>query len=113
MILCDIRANVDAHDEHGNLASKGESTADETSQFGHIYLGSQGVLTSVSVVKQHQQEDLAFVDFDKKLKRCIRDLLQHGAHADRLNGIEHCHGQHRPRVIIGPNDQVSSSLRCI
>jgi hypothetical protein len=109
MMLKDIRGTVNAWDDQmdSERESLPESSAGEKSSwFGHIYLGSRCAPTTVSIAEQQEDKDLAFHDFSKKLRNCIRDLLGRNDQTGDLIA-ETNHSLPQARVAIGPDDQVS------
>jgi hypothetical protein len=111
MMLKDIHGTINAWDNQTDSDREflqEPSTKEKSSSFGHIYHGSRCAPTTVSIVEQRENGDLAFHDFSKKLKSCICDLLRRNDQTGDLIA-EANHSLPRPRecIVIGPEDQVS------
>ena len=91
MVVCDIRATVDARDEYlaeqENAAKKAKSRKESLTQFNHVYLGSPRKPVNIASLVQAHSTDEAFFDFQRKLKRCIQDLVSRQNDADRLETV--------------------------
>ncbi|KAI0814934.1 hypothetical protein BC629DRAFT_1279974, partial [Irpex lacteus] len=88
MVICDIRANIEARDEWVNSQKddeKGKKKNKEvTTQFNHVYLGSLGNTLSILALERTHESDPAFHGFRTKLTTCIRDLVSREDEDDRL-----------------------------
>ncbi|KAI0796362.1 hypothetical protein BC629DRAFT_1734435 [Irpex lacteus] len=92
MVICDIRANIDARDEYiksqkaAEKQMKKQKVQRRITQFNHIYLGSpdQNGPVSVLALTETHRSDAAFTGFVTKLTTCIRDLVVRENEADRL-----------------------------
>lgn len=114
MVICDIRANIEARDEWVNSQKddeKGKKKNKEvTTQFNHVYLGSLGNTLSILALERTHESDPAFHGFRTKLTTCIRDLVSREDEDDRLATSERIASRD---VNIGIVDEVSIYSSCL
>lgn len=116
MVICDIRANIDARDEYiksqkaAEKQMKKQKVQRRITQFNHIYLGSpdQNGPVSVLALTETHRSDAAFTGFATKLTTCIRDLVVRENEADRLATSERMATRD---VHVEITDQVSAHYR--
>ena len=110
MVLCDIRATVDARDRY--LASQKEAEQElkiekSHTQFNHVYLGSPRKPVAISALIEARHDDEAFHEFQKKVQACVRDLVSRNEDADRLATTERIA---RRDVNIFADERVSNAI---
>ena len=88
MVVCDIQATIAARDEYMAAQEDAErklrTRKESLTQFHHIYLGSPCKPVKISSLLEAHNMDEAYIDFSKKLKKCIQDLVNRPNDTDRL-----------------------------
>lgn len=88
MVISDIRGMIDARDEYlmeqKDAEKRVRAQKEALTQFNHIYLGSPRKPVKISSLAEAHGMDEAFVNFSKKLKSCIQDLVSRQSDDDRL-----------------------------